>query len=382
MRRFRILALTLAILTLLPSCKKDDPVRKKGSSKYIYPTAEGWAKAAPRKYGFDESKLPDLGALAASSAATGICVVAGGEMIWEWGNTSEYGCYIASCRKSIMISLYGKFIDSGAIKLRSSLADLGIDDIGGLSDLEKSARVQDVITCRSGVYHDPSNGGDDTDKPARDTKTPGTYYCYNNWDFNVAGYILEKASGKTIYQLVDEMLAKPMEWQDWHLDRQKYGGDTSISLYKAYHLYISTRDFARFGYLMLRKGEWNGEQLIKKSWISEITSTYSSLQEVSGNNGTFSYGYMWWLFDDDGEKVRANPLYHGGYMARGAGGKYLAVLPEADLVIAYKNADNKGSISGMYKVIDAFLGAYNPALKENETDDPGGEEFENTPEDD
>ena len=369
MRRLRILLLALAVLAAVPSCQKKEPVRKKGTTRYIYPTAEGWAKAEPRKHGFDETKLPDLQTLAADSKATGLCVVAGGEMIWEWGNTTEYACYIASCRKSILISMYGKFIDSGAIKPRASLADLGIDDIGGLSDLEKSAKVQDVITCRSGVYHEPSNSGDDENKPARDTKTPGTYYCYNNWDFNVAGFILEQASGKTVYQLVDEMLARPMGWQDWHLDRQKYAGDTSKSIYKAYHLYISTRDFARFGYLMLRKGNWDGEQLVKESWVKEITTTYSSLQEVSGTGGTFSYGYMWWLFDDDGDKVRANPLYYGGYMARGAGGKYLAVLPEADLVIAYKNADNKGSYSGMIKVIDAFLGAYDPELKETEIED-------------
>ncbi len=381
MRALRLFLL-LGLLTAVAGCKKEQPLPRRTDSKYIYPTAEGWAKAAPRKHGFDESRLPDLQQLAADSKATGLAVVAGGEMIWEWGNTSEYQCYIASCRKSIMIALYGKYIDNGSIKLRSSLADLGIDDIGGLSDIEKSAKVQDIITCRSGVYHEPSNSGDDENKPARDSKTPGTYWCYNNWDFNVAGYILEKASGKTIYQLVDEMLARPMGFQDWHLDRQKYGGDVSKSTYKAYHLYISVRDFARFGYLMLRKGEWNGEQLIKKSWVSEITSTYSSLQEVSGTGGSFSYGYMWWLFDDNGDKVRANPLYHGGYLARGSGGKYLAVLPEADLVIAYKNADNNGTLSGMYKVIDAFLGAYNPSVKENETDDPGSEEFDNTPEDD
>ena len=378
----RSLSLLTVLLLVVVSCKPEPKVRPREKSRYIYPTAEGWAKAAPRKYGFDETKLPDLEQLGKDSKATGLAVVAGGEMIWEWGNTSEYQCYIASCRKSILIAMYGKYIDNGSIKLRSSLADLGIDDIGGLSDLEKSAKVQDIITSRSGVYHEPSNSGDDESKPARDTKTPGTYWCYNNWDFNVAGYILEKVAGKTVYQLVDEMLAKPMGFQDWHLDRQKYGGDTGKSIYKAYHLYISVRDFARFGYLMLRKGEWNGEQLIKKSWVSEITTTYSSLQEVSGNNGTFSYGYMWWLFDDNGDKVRANPLYHGGYLARGSGGKYLAVLPEADLVIAYKNADNNGSLSGMYKVIDAFLKAYNPSIKENETDDPGSEEFDNTPEDD
>lgn len=377
MRLTKCLAGALLLGFALTACQPEKKAENRSKTKYIYP-GETWSKAAPEKHGFDSSKLPDLDQLAKDSKATALAVVAGGEMIWEWGHTEEYTTYIASCRKSILISMYGKYIDSGLIKRRATLADLDIDDIGGLYELEKSAKVEDILACRSGVYHEPSNGGDDETKPKRNTVTPGTHYCYNNWDFNVAGFILEQATGKTVYQLMDENLAKPMQFQDWHLDRQKYGGDTKISYYKAYHMYISTRDFARFGYLMLRKGNWNGTQLIKESWVKEITTTNSTLEEVSGKNGDFSYGYMWWLFDDNGGRVRSNPLYHGGYLARGSGGKYLAVLPAANLVIAYKNADNKGEISGMYKVIDAFLNAYDTGYKEGDYDDPENENQDET----
>lgn len=357
-------AIFLTALFVIDACAR---LGKEGELKpdkeYIYPSAQGWSVAAPEKYGFDSSKL-DFDAISSESSATGLMVIAGGESIWEWGNTSEYACYIASCRKSILIALYGKYIESGAINLRASLSELGIDDIGGLSDLEKSAKVQDVLTCRSGVYHEASNAGSDVvHMPERNSKKPGTYYLYNNWDFNLAGYLLEQAAGKTVYQLVDEDLAAPLEFQDWHLDKQKYGGDPTLSQYKAYHMYISVRDLARFGLMMLSGGKWNGRQIVNSSWIKEITSEYSTLAEVSGLSGDFSYGYMWWLFDDNGRRVQQNSLYHSGYMAQGAGGKYLAILPEVDLVIAYKNADNNGNLEGMYKVIDAFLDAYNPALK-------------------
>lgn len=94
--------------------------------------------------------------------------------------------------------LYGPFVENGKIKLHTTLEQLGLDDIGGLLPVERKATIKDLLTARSGVYHPASNEGDASAMaPKRGSVQPGSFWLYNNWDFNIAGYILEQQSGKT-----------------------------------------------------------------------------------------------------------------------------------------------------------------------------------------
>jgi len=75
----------------------------------------------------------------------------------------------------------------------------------------------------------------------------------------------------------------------------------------------TTRDFARFGYLILRGGEWDGAQILSTDWIEYARSP----SPVSPQ-----YGAQWWLDGPDGTML-----------ARGLFGQYILVAPERDLVI-------------------------------------------------
>ena len=187
---------------------------KKGkkNAPAIYPTKEaGWSVAAPEKYGFDSEKLKDVEKfIIKNTNATGVEVIVGGEEIFRYGAVDRLS-YIASCRKSILAMLYGKYVENGTINLKETIEDLGIDDLQGLLPIEKKATVYDLITARSGVFHPASNGGDDTDhKPTRGTKKPGNFFLYNNWDFNAAGTVFEMKTGKNIYDALGEDIAIPI----------------------------------------------------------------------------------------------------------------------------------------------------------------------------
>ena len=52
--------------------------------------------------------------------------------------------------------LYGNYVESGTVKLDKTLAQLRIDDIGGLLPSEKEATIRDLLTACSGVYHEAS----------------------------------------------------------------------------------------------------------------------------------------------------------------------------------------------------------------------------------
>ena len=129
----------------------------------------------------------------------------------------------------------------------------GIDDVGGLLAIEKRARVRDLISARSGVYHPAANGGDNSaDAPPRGTKEPGSYFLYNNWDFNAAGGIFEQQTGLAVYDALEQDLAAPLEFEDFDRSYQELHGDETKSNFLAYHMFISARDLARIGLLMLR----------------------------------------------------------------------------------------------------------------------------------
>ena len=300
-----------------------------------------WAKHSRiEDAGYDAQKLAELTSYIDDNArTTGMLVIQDGKELYRYGDLEKIS-YIASCRKSVLSMLYGNHIRAGSIDLDKKIGDLGVDEKDGLLAVEKQATVYDIITSRSGVFHKASNGGYDKENALeRGSVQPGEYFLYNNWDFNVAGYILEHETGHSIYEDMEEQLAIPLGFQDWNIENQRKSGKKSKSQYLAYHMYLSTRDMAKIGQLMLNRGRWGDKQIITEDWIVESTATvtpHKTLVERWGpadpNSPEMSYGYMWWLMDN----YKDNPAYEGAYTAIGYGGQYITVIPKAKLVIAHK----------------------------------------------
>ena len=304
-------------------------------------TGTQWEKYNdPEVAGYDLAELAKLSDYIDENArTTGMVVIHDGKLLYQYGDVEKIS-YIASCRKSVLSMLYGKHVQNNTVDLNERIGNLAVDEKDGLLPVEKQATVYDIITSRSGVFHKASNGGYDKENALeRGSVQPGDYFLYNNWDFNVAGYILEYYTNSSVYEDMEEQLAKPLGFQDWNLKNQKKSGNKSKSQYLAYHMYLSTRDMAKIGQLMLNKGNWNGEQIIPENWIKASTSTitpHETLVERWGpadpNTPEMSYGYMWWLMDS----FMDNPSYQGAYTAIGYGGQYITVIPQEKLVIAHK----------------------------------------------
>ena len=290
--------------------------------------------------GFTQQRLDSLtNYLKNNLETTGMLILKNGKTLYEYGNIEEVS-YIASCRKSVLSMLYGKYVESEVIDLNQTIGEIGVDEDKGLLDIEKTATVEHIINSRSGVFYKPANGGYDEDNILkRGTVKPGEYFVYNNWDFNVAGYIFEEKTGKSIYQEIEEQLAIPLGFQDWNIKNQKKKWNKKKSRFPAYHMYISSRDMAKIGQLMLNKGEWNGKQIISEEWIEKITSTVTPVEEVNRRYGRnkstsfqFSYRHMWWQIDN----FKNHPDFEGAYSASGWGGQFLTVIPKLNIVVAHK----------------------------------------------
>ena len=333
MVRPRPLSATVALLAALAV-----PVAAQAPADAVYPGAE-WEEVSRSEleaYGWSPEGLRRTFEFVRDSAfTTGLVVVDRGRIVFTFGDIEDLS-YLASARKSVLAILYGKYVEDGTIDLDATLADLGVDDVGGLLPLERQATVDHLVTARSGIYHAASNGGDDlASAPERGTQQPGTYMLYNNWDFNAAGAVFELITGRDIYDEVEAQLAGPLRFEDWDRSAQRKSGNLAVSRNPAYHMWISTRDMARIGYLMLREGEWDGRQLVSRDWVRRITGVVTPLEEMNPprrRDGYFGYGYMWWVWDGP----RAVGPFEGAYTARGAVGQWITVLPAVDLVIAHK----------------------------------------------
>ena len=338
MKYVRSSALSLALFLVAHTPAFLAPVAAQVSAESVFP-AETWEyveKDDLEAYGWSPEVLEKTTSfIRDESNTTGLVVVDRGRVVYQFGDIEELS-YVASVRKSILAMLYGYWVENGTIDLETTLSDLGFDDIGGLLPMEKQATIHDLITARSGVYHPASYSGDDLDQaPPRGSQKPGAYMLYSNWDFNAAGAVFEHITKRDIYDELQAQLAIPLQFEDWDRSAQQKAGDLTISKYPAYPIWVSTRDMARMGYLMLHEGSWNGRQVISKDWARRITSVVTPVEEmnpIDRRDGYFGYGYMWWVWDGP----KAIGPFGGAYTARGAVGQWITVFPSLNLVLAHK----------------------------------------------
>lgn len=301
----------------------------------VYPVSE-WQRVEPAAAGFDAAKLEALRPKLDSIGTTAMMVIVDGRSLFEHGDLTRIS-YLASVRKSLLSMLIGIYKEHGRIDLNKTLEQLGIDDVQGLTKEEKQATVLNLLTARSGVYHPASNAGDDlASAPPRGSQKPGTYMLYSNWDFNALGTAFETMTGLSIYDAFEQSIARPIGMQEWDRARHRRTGNAQASQHLAYHFNLSTRDMARVGYLMLREGNWNGRQVVPRAWVKESTAVFTPRNEmnpVQRRSGLYSYGYLWWIFDNPD---RLPKELEGAYTGLGAVGQMIMVVPRLNLVIAHK----------------------------------------------
>jgi CubicO group peptidase (beta-lactamase class C family) len=337
----------VALALALTACSSSTQQGAPAGCPALAPTypVPAWQRIATAECaGWSSAGLDAVRARLETMATTGMIASVGGRILFEYGDIDTL-TYLASVRKSVLSMLYGIYVERGVIDLDDTLAELGIDDVGGLTDQEKQATTRHLLMARSGIYHEASNSGDDLGSaPPRGSQAPGTYYLYSNWDFNALGTIFEQETGRSIYDALQEELAVPLGFQDWNREMHRRTGNRSASIHLAYHMHLSTRDMARIGLVMLRGGVWNGRQIVPAAWVRESTSALTRVHEMNPDRrkgGPFGYGYLWWVFD----WPPLGELYEGAYTGLGAVGQHIFVMPKLDLVVGHKTRQGGGSVS-------------------------------------
>jgi CubicO group peptidase (beta-lactamase class C family) len=334
MTRFRATFL-LCISLVIASTVAGQSAPGSTNSPDAFPGASWQRITTLEKAGWSKERLATARQFAETDSihTSSVMIVQGGEVVDQWGDfDKKIDAY--SVRKSLISALYGIYSSEGLINISETLEQLGIDDSPDpLTKEEKQARVVDLLRARSGVYHlvDFETASMAKNRPARGSHGPGTFWYYNNWDFNVLGTIFEKKTGLRIGQAFYERIAKPIGMQDFRPDDVFYFGGPA-SIHPTYHFEITARDLARFGLLYLHHGRWNGKQIVPEAWVEKSSHANEMISSNGVNLG--GYEYLWWI--DYGGVHFPDVSLPGIYSARGAGAHYLFVIPTLDMVVVHR----------------------------------------------
>ena len=90
-------------------------------------------------------------------------------------------------------------------------------------------------------------------------------------------------------------------------------------------MYLTPKDMLKFGELYLNKGKSESKRILSKKWVKNSFKNYRNLENVPDKNG---YGYLWWhnTYQINGKNIES-------IEARGAGGQYIFVIPNLELVV-------------------------------------------------
>jgi CubicO group peptidase (beta-lactamase class C family) len=286
-----------------------------------------------------------IGPVKSRKAGSGV-ILRSGQLVKTWGDT-EYVDMTFSISKSYLSLCMGIAVKDGIIPdihapIKDIVKDGGFDseqnkDITWAHMLQLTSEWEGTLWDKPDwIDHYRDVMGDTTHAEKRGSKRtlqpPGIYWEYNDVRVNQLSFALMKAFGRSLPEVLQERIMGPIgatktwEWHGYENSWLEFNGKKIQSVSGGAHwgggLWISTKDHARVGQLMLNKGRWNDEEIIPENWIAECTTPCSIAP---------FYGYLWWLNDVRNGLLSGTPK--SAYCAMGVGTQIIYVDPENDLVV-------------------------------------------------
>jgi CubicO group peptidase (beta-lactamase class C family) len=160
---------------------------------------------------------------------------------------------------------------------------------------------------------------------------PGEQFSYCSGCSHLLTAVLEESTESGVLPFAREVLFEPLGITNWTWEEDAKGLPIG-----GWGLRLTPRDMARFGYLFLRQGQWDGRQVVSAEWVSRATRRHVS------TDGELGYGYQWWI-DADGK----------GFAALGRNGQMIYVRPDADLIVV----TTAGGVdhAEIYRLIETYV---------------------------
>lgn len=315
-----------------------------------WPTS-AWSEANPKAVGMDSAALKEAVQIYPRLFPSGysLLVIRHGYLVSEsyfHGQSAETFNHVYSVTKTFVSTLLGIAVQQGWIDgVDQRVADL----LPEYSVNPKLAELtlEDVLTHRSGVRNSRSSADVSLLLKEEPQSPPGTAFEYSNYAPNLLTAILDRltkqgvAGASDVPALAQEHLFGPLgisvsEWR-----KGLYGVPDGGN-----GLHVTPRDMARLGYLLLRDGRWENEQLLPPGWVQAATEHRVEVDRQKG------YGYLNWVRrrSDIVQTAQGDQDVHG-YFAYGHRGQFIGVYPDLDLLVV-TTADATDATRDTYFVPD------------------------------
>lgn len=352
---------TTAGTTTVPADGAGDPV--------VWP-GDDWERADAASLGFDPEAMEAIATDAEALDSECLVVTRRGRIVGEWywdevepTTTRE----VFSVTKSITSTLVGIAQDEGHLSIDDPASDY-IDEWQGTES--EAVTVRNLLSNDSGrewnLALDYLQLIREEDRDAfaiglGQQYPPGESWAYNNSAIQTLDRVLTTATGEVSLDFAAERLFGPIGMDHSEMTTDVSGGSTNMFM----GLSSTCEDLARFGYLFLRDGAWDGEQVVSAEWVEEATGAPS--QELNA-----AYGFLWWLNVEgrladpiqavepsaDPETIVEGQLVPGApedmFSAQGLGGQVVLVDPGSETVVVRIGKGGIGpSTEGGYRVNEA-----------------------------
>lgn len=350
------------------ACTKDDEVDKTvsntptsaadASSLYFPPSGNTtWATTDPATLGWETAKIPALYNLLSTNGTRAFIVLKDGKIVMEayFGKTitglanftKDSYWYWASAGKTLTSFTVGKAQEDGFLKIGDKTSTyLGKGWTSLTTAQEDLITVRNQLTMTTGLDDGVANS-DNTTPASLIYKAPaGSRWAYHNAPYTLLEKVVANATKKTFDTYFNSVLKNKIGMDGYWLKT----GDNNV-------YYSSARSMAKFGLLMLNKGVWNSQVIMKDAaYFNQMITPSQTLNK--------SYGYLWWLNGKESYMMPKTQFIFPGsiipqapadmYSALGKDGQYLNVIPSKGIVVVRMGENPEATLVPVYFLRDIW----------------------------
>jgi CubicO group peptidase (beta-lactamase class C family) len=319
-----------------------------GSYQGEYWPTDDWRTCRPEDVGMDSRALYAAYEYAARSdfVTEGVAVVRRGYVVGEeyfrgYGPTTRFASY--SVAKSVLSAVVGVAIEGGHLPGVDQPAYPYFDAwrATATDPRKRAITIRHLLTMQSGLQFTDAGssgiagtdiegilGAPDAVAYVLDLPSvadPGTRWNYSSGDSILLSGIVQAATGRSAFTLGKERIFDRIG-----MGTMTWSSDPAGHTIGGWGIGATVRQYARFGYLYLKNGSWNGEALVPEAWIRQ--SLAPARPSVAW------YGFQWWLAPFFSNDPR-NPVPGDMYAAQGLYLQKIYVVPSRDLVVVRVGTD-------------------------------------------
>ncbi len=333
------MSLKYLLIILIISTYGLSNTKLRAQTSYFPPlSGNDWVTESFQNFQYDIDYTDSLHDFLQSKGSKAFIVLHDGKIVDEtyFDNfTQDSFWYWASCGKSLSSFLMGQAMDQGLIKLNDKVSDhVGTGWTSCTPQQEDQIEIRHILSMSSGLNGQVANPDCDAPSCFEYKGDAGSLWYYHNAAYYMNHAVLEAASGKTINAFTSRNL----------------GVKSGINGLWIGHVFASKpRAAARFGLLMLNKGVWNGDSLLKsRDYFEGMTNPSQSMNPA--------YGMLFWLNGKDTLMIPGSTLRlpltlneeapADMYSALGKNDQKIYVVPSQNLVIVRMGNDPGDGLLG------------------------------------